>query len=135
MHVLLVESDNAKRGTKTASLQSNAFHIYTIKSFDYGRVTQANVNALRSVIDELKPSLAIIPSFKAFKDGLGILAKSALLACRPIGSIIMYGPTGSKRFKPSVLLAAPKRNQKSSKRRVADGFESQRIILLGDIFS
>jgi hypothetical protein len=86
-------------------------------------------------MDELKPSLAIIPSFKAFKDGLGILAKSALLACRPIGSIIMYGPTDSKIFKPSVISSAPKRNQKSNKRRVADGFESQRIILLGDIFS
>lgn len=132
----MVESDNARREMKTP-LQSNAFHVYTIKNFDYKGVTQANVNALRSVIDELKPSLAIIPSFKVFKGGLGILAKSALLACRPIGSIIMYGPTTGykKKFKPSVLSVATKRNQKSNKRHIADAFESQRIILLGDIFS
>lgn len=134
VHVLIVEADNAKRRIQITFLHSNIFQIYAIKNFDYSKVTQANVNALRSVIDELKPSLAIIPSFKISRGKLGVLAKSALLACRPIGSIIMYGPTGS-RFKPSVLSVAPKRNQKPDKRRVVEAFESQRIILLGDVFS
>ena len=144
VHIVLVRGKSAKKDLEGV----HKYKEHKIQEFSYDGVTQGNVNALRAVIDELKPSLAIIPSFRTSNKKSSILAGSALLACRSIPSVIMYNRSRSGGVRPSVfsLPARAKSTAKSSKDRAVgskckrspksrmESFESQRIILLGDVF-
>lgn len=145
VHIVLVRGKSAKRDPEGV----HKYKEHKISEFSYDGVTQGNVNALRAVIDELKPSLAIIPSIRTSNQKSSILAGSALLACRSVPSVIMYDRSRSRRVRPSVfsLQARAKSTSKSSEDRAAgskskrlpeksrvESFESQRIILLGDVF-
>jgi hypothetical protein len=68
----------------------NMTQTFPIEGFDYSAITQANADALNSIIKKVKPMLVIIPSWKSPDHKRKILARTALIACRGIGSILMY---------------------------------------------
>jgi hypothetical protein len=63
---------------------------FLIDRFDYSTVTQTNANAVNSHIKTLKPTLVIMPSWKSPNHLRKILARTSLIACRGIGTILMY---------------------------------------------
>lgn len=77
-----------------------------VLDFDYSAVTQRNGDLLTERITKIKPDLVIIPYWKAADDAARILSRSALIACRGIGSILMYNGNrksdASDQFAPNV---------------------------------
>ena len=65
-------------------------HTFPIDRFDYSAITQANADAVNLIIKTVKPTLVIIPSWKSPNDKRKILARTSLIACRGIGTILMY---------------------------------------------
>ena len=65
-------------------------HTFPIDRFDYSAITQANADAINLLIKTVKPTLVIIPSWKSPNDKRKILARASLIACRGIGTILMY---------------------------------------------
>ncbi|MDQ3873496.1 MAG: hypothetical protein M3258_07810 [Thermoproteota archaeon] len=63
---------------------------FVIDEFDYSAITQTNADAVRMFIKDVKPSLVIIPFWKSPNHMRRILARTSLIACRGIGSILMY---------------------------------------------
>jgi hypothetical protein len=58
--------------------------------FDYSRISQDNVNNLRSFTDPSRASVAMIPFMRTDDKRQQILGESSLLACRSITNILMY---------------------------------------------
>jgi len=63
---------------------------FQIDTFDYSAITQANADAVNSIIKRVKPTLVIIPSWKSPDYKRKILARTSLIACRGTGTILMY---------------------------------------------
>lgn len=63
---------------------------FFIDKFDYSAITQINADAVNSYIKDVKPSLVIMPSWKSPNNMRRILARTSLIACRGIGTILMY---------------------------------------------
>jgi LmbE family N-acetylglucosaminyl deacetylase len=131
--------------------------VHFLERFDYLAVTQGNVNALSSIVKSVGPSMVIMPSWKAFNRKRKILANSALIACRGIGSILMYELDNNKDFVPDTYviiseeIARKKRSLKDDKSNrynnlnrsyakqvnlksitPVEAFESHRILLVDD---
>jgi hypothetical protein len=70
--------------------------------FDYSSVTQDNANVISAFIKTINPSLIIMPFWKASNQKRKILAKTSLIACRGIGSILMYELDRNASFFPTV---------------------------------
>jgi hypothetical protein len=81
---------------------------FSIDRFDYSAITQANADAVNSIIKNIKPSLVIMPSWKSPNPKRKILARSSLIACRGIGSILMYelDASNTSLFNPTVIFEA-----------------------------
>ena len=81
---------------------------FSIERFDYSAITQANADAVNSIIKNIKPSLVIMPSWKSPNHKRKILARSSLIACRGIGSILMYelDASNTSLFNPTVIFEA-----------------------------
>jgi hypothetical protein len=88
-------------------LKHSIAEVFFLKGFDYSAISQANADAILSCIKKVKPSMVIIPHWKSPNSHKRILARTSLIACRGIGSILMYDPDlHDSRISPTVLLAA-----------------------------
>lgn len=80
---------------------------FLIETFDYSAVTQANADAVNVYIKDINPSLVIMPSWKSPSYLRRILAKVSLIACRGIGTVLMYehdtNDTKKTDFVPSII--------------------------------
>jgi hypothetical protein len=63
---------------------------FLMEKFDYSGLTQANAAAVNSYMKHVEPSLVIMPSWKSPNHKRRILARVSLIACRGIGTILMY---------------------------------------------
>jgi hypothetical protein len=77
---------------------------FQIDTFDYSAITQANADAVNSIIKRVKPTLVIIPSWKSPDNKRMILSRTSLIACRGIGTILMYelDPNNTS-FNPNII--------------------------------
>lgn len=80
---------------------------FIIEKFDYSAITQVNADAVNSYIKNVKPSLVIMPSWKSPNHFRKILARTSLIACRGIGTILMYELDANNiSFNPDVTFEA-----------------------------
>lgn len=80
---------------------------FIIDKFDYSAITQVNADAVNSYIKNVKPSLVIMPSWKSPNHFRKILARTSLIACRGIGTILMYElDANNTSFNPNVTFEA-----------------------------
>lgn len=77
---------------------------FLIDTFDYSAITQANADAVNVYIKDINPSLVIMPSWKSPSYLRRILARVSLIACRGIGTVLMYEhDTNKTDFVPSII--------------------------------
>ena len=77
---------------------------FLIETFDYSAITQINADAVNSHIKHVQPSLVIMPSWKSPNYERRILARASLIACRGIGTILMYElDTSNTGFAPNII--------------------------------
>ena len=77
---------------------------FLIETFDYSAITQKNADAVNSHIKHVQPSLVIMPSWKSPNYERRILARASLIACRGIGTILMYDlGTKNTGFVPNII--------------------------------
>src|SRR5829696_1234736 len=80
---------------------------FIIEKFDYSAITQVNADAVNSYIKNVKPSLVIMPSWKSPNHFRKILARTSLIACRGIGTILIYElDANNTSFNPNVTFEA-----------------------------
>jgi hypothetical protein len=80
---------------------------FSIDRFDYSAITQANADAVNSHVKNVKPSLVIMPSWKSPNHKRKILARTSLIACRGIGTILMYElDANNASFNPNITFEA-----------------------------
>lgn len=110
VHIIIVAGDN-KDWTKLtldklkeSCEKTRISDVHFADGFDYAAVTQENVSILGSIIKKIKPSIVIMPFWKAFNEKRKILARSSLVACRGIGNILMYEIDKNTHFLPSVYI-------------------------------
>jgi hypothetical protein len=83
-------------------------HTFPIDRFDYSAITQANADGVNSHIKNVKPSLVIMPSWKSPNHKRKILARTSLIACRGIGTILMYELDANNiSFNPNIIFEVP----------------------------
>lgn len=81
---------------------------FLIDRFDYSAITQINADTVNSYIENIKPSLVIMPSWKSPNHIRKILARTSLIACRGIGTILMYElDTNNTSFNPNITFEVP----------------------------
>ena len=81
---------------------------FIIDAFDYSGISQVNADAVNSHIKNVKPSLVIMPSWKSPNHLRMILARTSLIACRGIGSILMYElDADNTSFNPNITFEVP----------------------------
>lgn len=78
---------------------------FLLQTFDYSAITQANADAVNVHIKDIKPSLVIMPSWKSPNYMRRILSRVSLIACRGIGTILMYelDTANNTNFFPSII--------------------------------
>jgi hypothetical protein len=77
---------------------------FSIEGFDYSAITQANADIINSYIKNVKPSIVIIPSWKSPNHKRKILARASLIACRGLGTILMYEvDANNTSFTPNII--------------------------------
>jgi hypothetical protein len=80
---------------------------FLIEKFDYSAITQVNADAVNSYIKHVEPSLVIMPSRKPPNHMRRILARVSLIACRGIGTILIYELDNNNiGFVPNVIFEA-----------------------------
>lgn len=80
---------------------------FIIDAFDYSAISQVNADAVNSHIKNVKPSLVIMPSWKSPNHLRMILARTSLIACRGIGTILMYElDADNTSFNPNITFEA-----------------------------
>lgn len=125
--------------------------LFLVSDFDYSAITQKNADTLSTFRNKIEPDLVIIPFWKSADPRRRILARTALVACRGTGSVLMYGDEGAgSSFKPDVWFnESPNAELPSSTKelssaqdlpelapsghqmtRNSDAFESHRLLLL-----
>jgi hypothetical protein len=81
---------------------------FVIDAFDYSAITQTNADAVSIHIKDVKPSVVIMPSWKSPNHMRRILARTSLIACRGIGSILMYElDANNTSFNPNIIFKMP----------------------------
>jgi hypothetical protein len=77
---------------------------FLIETFDYSAITQISADAVNLHIKHVQPSLVIMPSWKSPNYERRILARASLIACRGIGTILMYElDTNNISFVPNII--------------------------------
>jgi hypothetical protein len=81
---------------------------FLIDRFNYSAITQINADRLKSYIENIMPSLVIIPSWKSPNHIRKILARTSLIACRGIGTVLMYElDANNTGFNPNITVEVP----------------------------
>ena len=128
------QSSSASANASNQKLLSELGIVRTffIDTFDYSAVTQANADAVNAYIKEVKPSLVIMPWWKSSNNMRRILSRVSLIACRGIGTILMYEPgTENRDFVPTVIFeSSPKGSNSAKIDEIEEKFESHRTLLL-----
>jgi|GEM_PF-2869957 len=93
--------DSRERDAKAAFEKSGISSVYPIEEFDYTGVSQRNANILSTYIKVIKPSLVLMPFWKSDDEKDRILSKTALIACRGIGSVFMFDEDKKSTFTPT----------------------------------
>jgi hypothetical protein len=77
--------------------------LFLASDFDYSAITQKNADILSSYRNKLEPDMVIIPYWKSADERQRILARTVLIACRGVGSVLMYGgDVAGSSFNPNV---------------------------------
>jgi hypothetical protein len=88
------ESDSSSSLPENTNVQQLAAigitQTFLLDRFDYSAITQSNADAINSYIKSVKPSVVIMPSWKSLNHLRKILARTSLIACRGVGTILMY---------------------------------------------
>jgi hypothetical protein len=101
IYAIIPSSSNVSESSPSSSAFSETLMVpklaaigiagtFFINKFDYSAITQINADAVNSYIKDVKPSLVIMPSWKSPNNMRRILARTSLIACRGIGTILMY---------------------------------------------
>lgn len=119
-----LSSSEIAAGQKSSSLaEIGIAQTFVIDKFDYSAITQANADAVNVHIKEIKPSIVIMPSWKSPNYMRRILARVSLIACRGIGTILMYElDSNNTDFVPSVIFEISV--DRASKQRTNDIVET-----------
>jgi LmbE family N-acetylglucosaminyl deacetylase len=72
------------------------------RKLDYAAVTQENATVINSHIKRINPDMVIMPFWKSINQTQRILSRTALIACRGVGSILMYELEQNSVFTPSI---------------------------------
>lgn len=93
-------------------------NIHFMDKRDYSIITQENASALNSVIRAIKPNMVIMPFWKSLNLKRKILARTALIACRGIGNVLMYELDKNPSFVPTVNFSI--RDNNLSRRAISE---------------
>jgi hypothetical protein len=95
----IIAPSNASESSSSSLLESKILprlaaigitQAFLIEKFDYSAITQVNADAVNFYIKDIEPSLVVMPFWKSANSMRRILARTSLIACRGIGSILMY---------------------------------------------
>jgi hypothetical protein len=111
IYAILTSLESSEIGSDQKLLaEIGTAQTFLIETFDYSAITQANADAVNLHIKHVKPSLVIMPSWKSPNYKRRILARVSLIACRGIGTILMYELDNNNNnidFVPSVIFEVP----------------------------
>ena len=110
VHIIIAKTNRDKAGWTQMKMETlrkvshviGVSQVYFTDRFDYSAVTQDNADVLASFVKKNDPALVIMPFWKASNQKRRILAKTSLVACRGIGSILMYELERNAGFLPTV---------------------------------
>lgn len=129
-----LSSSSSKDATDEKSLgEVGVARTFYIQKFDYSAITQANADAVNAYIKDINPSLVIMPSWKSPNYERKILARVSLIACRGIGTILMYelDIANNNSFVPSVIFQTSLKGSNTSDSGVIEEkFDSHRTLLV-----
>lgn len=125
VHAIIVSNDTAAQ-TGVDSIDYS--HIHFVQGFDYSAITQANANKINAFIKKINPTVVLMPHWKSINPDLVILARTSLVACRGIGSILMYEPNDNSNFMPTILFPDRKTSLDNGEK-----YESHRLLLLDEV--
>ena len=118
-----------------------------VSGFDFTSVSQRNADMLADCRRRIDPDLMIMPFWKSEDPKDVVLARSLLIACRGVGSVIMYrgsSDVGNEKFSPEISIGATlnsagaisastdARDTSGDRPRRVEDFESHRILMLED---
>jgi hypothetical protein len=112
IYSIIAPSDDSERSSllpEIANIRQLAAigvaQTFLIDRFDYSAITQINSDTLKSYIENIMPSLVIMPSWKSPNYIRKILARTSLIACRGIGTILMYElDANNTSFNPNITV-------------------------------
>lgn len=107
-----IESERSSLSPEIANVPQLAAigitQTFLIDRFDYSAITQINADRLKSYIENIMPSLVIMPSWKSPNHIRKILARTSLIACRGIGTVLMYElDANNTGFNPNITVEVP----------------------------
>jgi LmbE family N-acetylglucosaminyl deacetylase len=106
--------------------------IHLVHDFDYSAITQANADKINACVKIIEPLVVIMPHWKSTNPDHMILARTSLVACRGIGSILMYEINDNANFTPTILFPSKRDNGHASLDN-AERYESHRLLLLDEM--
>jgi hypothetical protein len=115
IYAIIAPSDESELLSSSLSETTNVRQLaaigitqtFLINRFDYSAITQINADAVNSYIKSVKPSIVIMPSWKSPNHLRKILARTSLIACRGIGTILMYEhDANNTSFNPNITFEA-----------------------------
>jgi hypothetical protein len=104
-----------------------------VHDFDYSAITQANADKINVCIKIIDPLVVIMPHWKSSNPEHMILARTSLVACRGIGSILMYEISSNTNFTPTILFPSRGGSVIHSNLDEAERYESHRLLLLDEM--
>jgi hypothetical protein len=115
IYSIIAPSDESERSSLLPEIANvpqlaaiGIIQTFLIDRFDYSAITQINADTVKSYIENIKPSLVIMPSWKSPNHIRKILARTSLIACRGIGTILMYElDANNTSFNPNVIFEVP----------------------------
>jgi hypothetical protein len=110
VYAIIASSDDPKSSSAVEILNISQMtaigikHTFLIERFDYSAITQANADIINSFIKNVQPTIVIMPSWKSPNHKRKILARTSLIACRGLGTILMYEPdSNNTSFTPNII--------------------------------
>lgn len=132
VHAIIVSKDTPSTVSKERPRDSSfgnidVSHIHFVQNFDYSAITQENADKINAFIKIIDPLVVIMPHWKSTNSDQMILARTSLVACRGIGSILMYEVNNNTNFTPTILF--PSNGNLDN----AERYESHRLLLLDEV--
>ncbi len=106
--------------------------IHFVDGFDYSSITQANADKISACIKVISPLVVIMPHWKSSNYDHMILARTTLIACRGIGSILMYEINDNANFAPTIMFSSKGGSGIQAYVDNVERYESHRLLLLDE---